>query len=390
MSMSTSASAPPSLGGSGFGSDAAGPIGNGDLVEMSVFDTPELSGKLRVSNSGEVALPLVGRLQVAGMKAEEAASLIRQKFVDGGYLRNPQVTVFIAEYATQNVSVVGEVKNPGIYPAFGAHHLLDYLSAAQGLTPLAGTTITITHAGKSGEPERVKMTAGATPKPENNPEILRLGELILAARPRRDMRCISVRFGNVMGSQGSVIPVFKEQIEKEGRITITHPEVTRFFMTIPEPVSLVLQAFTMGEQGDILVLDMGGPVRILDLAHSLIRQCGKSPSEIRIEIVGLRPGEKLHEELFYARERQLPTTNRKVKRTQSEIIPWPALRAHLEELISLTNSGTEVSIRAKMKEIIPEYSYQMEPVHVQNEPAENVFSPAIGIARPFAAGAGQD
>lgn len=171
MSMSTSASVPPSTPG-GFGSGAAGAIGNGDLIEMSVFDTPELSGKLRVSNTGEVALPLVGRLQVAGMKAEDAASLIRQKFVDGGYLRDPQVTVFIAEYATQNVSVAGEVKNPGIYPAFGSHHLLDYLSAAQGLTPLAGTAITITHAGKSGEPQRVKVTAGATPKPENNPEIL--------------------------------------------------------------------------------------------------------------------------------------------------------------------------------------------------------------------------
>jgi polysaccharide export outer membrane protein len=180
MSVSTSASVPPSAP-SGFGSGAAGAIGNGDLVEMSVFDTPELSGKLRVSNTGEVALPLVGRLQVAGMKAEEAASLIRQKFVDGGYLRDPQVTVFIAEYATQNVSVVGEVKNPGIYPAFGLHHLLDYLSAAQGLTPLAGTTITITRAGKSGEPQRVKMTAGATPKPENNPEIL-AGDTIFVER----------------------------------------------------------------------------------------------------------------------------------------------------------------------------------------------------------------
>jgi FlaA1/EpsC-like NDP-sugar epimerase len=218
----------------------------------------------------------------------------------------------------------------------------------------------------------------------------RLGELMLAARPKKNMRCVSVRFGNVLGSQGSVIPVFKEQIEKDSRITITHPEITRFFMTIPEAVSLVLQAFTIGEHGDILVLDMGSPVRILDLAHSLIRQCGKSPSEIKIEFVGLRPGEKLHEDLFYPRERQLPTTNRKVKRTQSEIIPWPALWAHLEDLISLTNSGTEISIRAKMKEIIPEYSYQTEAVHVENELAENVFSPVMDIARAFAASAGQD
>jgi polysaccharide export outer membrane protein len=138
---------------------------------MSVFDTPELSGKLRVSNTGEVILPLVGKLHIAGMKAEDAASLIRQKFVDGAFLKDPQVTVFIAEYATQNVSVLGEVKNPGIYPAFGAHHLLDYISAAQGLTPLAGTRITITHAKDPGTPEQVKVTAGATPRPENNPEI---------------------------------------------------------------------------------------------------------------------------------------------------------------------------------------------------------------------------
>jgi polysaccharide export outer membrane protein len=159
------------IGGTGFGSGAAGPIGAGDLLEMSVFDTPELSGKLRVSNTGDILLPLVGSLHVAGMKPEEAQNLIRQKFISGNFLKDPQITVFIAEYATQGVAVVGEVKNPGVYPAFGSHHLLDYISVAQGLTPLAGTRITITHAGKSDEPQHVKMTAGATPKPENNPEI---------------------------------------------------------------------------------------------------------------------------------------------------------------------------------------------------------------------------
>jgi polysaccharide export outer membrane protein len=168
-----STSAPPyAFGSSGFGSGAAGLIGNGDLVEMSVFDTPELSGKLRVSNSGDVVLPLIGKLHIAGMKAEAAASLIRDRFVSGGYLRDPQVTMFIAEYATQNVSVLGEVKNPGIYPAFGSHHLLDYISAAQGLTVLAGTRITITHATNPGAPEEVRVTTGATPKPENNPEVV--------------------------------------------------------------------------------------------------------------------------------------------------------------------------------------------------------------------------
>jgi polysaccharide biosynthesis/export protein len=180
--MSSSASVPPSaLISSGFGSGAVGRIGNGDLIEMSIFDTPELSGKLRVSNSGEVVLPLVGRLQVTGMKAGEAASLIGQKFVAGGYLKDPQVTVFIAEYATQNVAVLGEVRNPGIYPAFGSHYLLDYLSAAQGLSPLAGTTITIGHAGETDEPQRVKITAGTTPKPEDNPEVF-AGDTIFVER----------------------------------------------------------------------------------------------------------------------------------------------------------------------------------------------------------------
>jgi polysaccharide export outer membrane protein len=159
-------------GGTSFGSGSAGPIGAGDLVEMSVFDTPELSGKLRISNTGDVILPLVGTLHLQGLKAGEAQTLIRQKLIDGGFLKDPQVLVFVSEYATQGVAVLGEVKNPGIYPAFGSHHLLDYISIAQGLTPLAGTTITITHAGKPTEAQRAKVTAGATPKPENNPEIL--------------------------------------------------------------------------------------------------------------------------------------------------------------------------------------------------------------------------
>ena len=160
------------FGGGGFGSGAAGPIGAGDLVEMSVFDTPELSGKLRVSNTGDVILPLVGTLHLQGLKAGEAQTLIRQKLIDGGFLKDPQVTVFISEYATQNVSIVGEVHKPGIYPAFGTHRLLDYLSLAEGLTPLAGTAIVITHSGHPDQPQRVKVTAGAAPQPENNPEIL--------------------------------------------------------------------------------------------------------------------------------------------------------------------------------------------------------------------------
>jgi polysaccharide export outer membrane protein len=165
----------------GFGSGATVAIGAGDLLEMSVFDTPELSGKLRVSNTGDIFLPLVGTVHVQGMKADEAQALIRKRYIEGRFLKDPQVTLFIAEYATQGVSVVGEVKSPGIYPAFGSHHLLDYLSVAQGLTPLAGTRVTITHADQPEKPERVKMTAGAAPQPADNPEI-KPGDTIFVER----------------------------------------------------------------------------------------------------------------------------------------------------------------------------------------------------------------
>ncbi len=156
----------------GFGSGAAGPIGAGDLVEMSVFDTPELSGKLRVNNSGDIILPLVGSIHVAGLTADAMQSLIRKKFIDGKYVKDPQVTVFVTEYATQGVSVLGEVKTPGIYPAFGTHNLVDYISLAGGLTPLAGSNITITHVSHPDDPEHVKISSSAASRPLNNPEIV--------------------------------------------------------------------------------------------------------------------------------------------------------------------------------------------------------------------------
>ena len=109
----------------------------------------------------------------------------------------------------------------------------------------------------------------------------RLGELILAARPSSNMRCVTVRFGNVLGSQGSVVPLFQKQIRTTRRLTVTHPEITRYFMTIPEAVALVLQAFAAGEHRDLLVLDMGKPVQIVDLANTLIKLSGIPEKEVR-------------------------------------------------------------------------------------------------------------
>ena len=185
----------------------------------------------------------------------------------------------------------------------------------------------------------------------------RIGELIVAARPCAQMRCLSVRFGNVLGSQGSVIPLFQQQIKTSRRITVTHREITRYFMTIPEAVSLVLQAFSIGGKGDILVLDMGKPIRILDMAKTLIRLSGIPQDQVKIVFTGLRPGEKLFEDLFYPFERRLSTPAQKVLRTGGAFLTWPELRVRLSALRAECLTGIPVRIRASVKEIVPQYRW---------------------------------
>jgi FlaA1/EpsC-like NDP-sugar epimerase len=183
----------------------------------------------------------------------------------------------------------------------------------------------------------------------------RLGELIISCRPTSLMRCVSVRFGNVLGSNGSVVPVFQRQIRDNQQLTITHPDVTRFFMTTREAVSLVLQAFAIGNHGDTLLLDMGEPVRILDLARTLIRLSGKSEREVGIRFTGLRDGEKLCEELSYPAEEIHPTSFPKIKQVRGTSRRWHDLNRHLGQLRIAMSANSADAIRAKMKEIVPEY-----------------------------------
>ncbi len=197
----------------------------------------------------------------------------------------------------------------------------------------------------------------------------RVCELIMAAKPNSRMRRLSVRFGNVLGSQGSVIPVLQEQIKKQRVVTVTHPDITRFFMTIPEAVSLVLQSFAVGNHGEILVLEMGKPMRILDLVRTLIRLSGKTEEDVEVVYTGLRKGEKLHEELFYASEISSRTECDKVMRTSGKLMGWPVLQEHLHELDGLIYSGNDSMIRKKLKDIVPEYLYMegSTPVRVPVE-----------------------
>ncbi|RMH60802.1 MAG: polysaccharide biosynthesis protein [Zetaproteobacteria bacterium] len=177
-----------------------------------------------------------------------------------------------------------------------------------------------------------------------------------------DSRCpetafITTRFGNVLGSAGSVVPLFEQQIRAGGPVTVTHPEITRYFMTIPEAVSLILQAASMGNGGEIFVLDMGEPVRIVDLAEQMIRLAGLEPGrDIEIVFTGLRPGEKLHEELFHGEEKLQDTSHPKIMQASSRVVPWQEIRACLDELTGACNARDVHRLRRVLRRMVPEYA----------------------------------
>jgi len=182
----------------------------------------------------------------------------------------------------------------------------------------------------------------------------RLAEMVCQAlQPSGAMRFVMVRFGNVLGSTGSVIPTFRAQIARGGPITVTHPEITRYFMSIPEAAQLVLQAGLMGQGGEIFVLEMGEPVKIVDLAKDLIRLSGFTEDEIRIEFTGLRPGEKLYEELLADSEHTLPTPHPKLRIAQAQQVD----AAWLEQLLKWVSATVmeDDAVRAALLHWVPEY-----------------------------------
>jgi FlaA1/EpsC-like NDP-sugar epimerase len=179
-----------------------------------------------------------------------------------------------------------------------------------------------------------------------------LCEWIVEALGHRDdirTRFVAVRFGNVLNSSGSVIPIFRRQIEKGGPVTVTHPEMTRYFMTIPEAVSLIVQAGAIGGRGQVYVLDMGEPVKIVDLARNMIRLSGKEPeADIAISFVGARPGEKLHEELWTAGETVGPTSHPKILRAARPPIDAAWLEQELDDLERMVARGETLDVISRL------------------------------------------
>ncbi|MDM7858482.1 polysaccharide biosynthesis protein [Thiopseudomonas acetoxidans] len=181
-------------------------------------------------------------------------------------------------------------------------------------------------------------------------------------------RFTMVRFGNVLGSSGSVIPLFREQIKRGGPVTVTHPKMTRYFMTIPEASQLVIQAGSLGQGGDVFVLDMGEPVTILDMAEKMIRLTGltvrsetEPNGEIAIEFTGLRPGEKLYEELLIG-DNVSPTEHEMIMRANEELLPWAELSDVLQHLIALAEQGDCTAIRQLLRDTVNGYTPQCEIV----------------------------
>ena len=195
----------------------------------------------------------------------------------------------------------------------------------------------------------------------------RVAEKIIQSQTNALTQFMAVRFGNVLGSSGSVIPLFQQQILRGGPITITHPDITRYFMTIEESAQLILQAFTMGQGGEIFILEMGTPIKIVNMAKDLIRLSGKEPTDIDIIFTGLRPGEKLYEELITEGEGIVPTDHNKILVLRDENCSNNIDNQNLADnvndleekigvLIELANRHDAKMIKCKLKELVPEYT----------------------------------
>ena len=227
-----------------------------------------------------------------------------------------------------------------------------------------GTTLVANLASQHGAKKFILISTDKAVNPTNimgaSKRLAEIAVQSLQQKPENKTRFIAVRFGNVLGSSGSVIPLFQKQIKEGGPLTVTHPEVTRYFMTIPEAVGLVLQSACQGNGGDILVLEMGKPLKVIDVARQLIELSGLKPdTDIEIKIIGLRPGEKMFEEIQHTGEEYSPTNNERIFRFTGPVLEYTNLEHILKEINSLILKENDVCKRGVQK-LVPEYNPQIK------------------------------
>jgi FlaA1/EpsC-like NDP-sugar epimerase len=268
-----------------------------------------------------------------------------------------------------------------VYHAAAYKHvpLVEHNPAEGVKNNVQGTLVTATQAALHGVSDFVLVSTDKAVRPTNiMGTTKRLAEMVLQAKAASQVlklgeiptktRFSMVRFGNVLGSSGSVVPLFRKQISEGGPITLTDERMTRYFMTIPEAAQLVIQAAAMASGGDVFVLDMGQPVKILDLAKRMVELSGLTVQDqnnpmgdIEIQVKGLRPGEKLYEELLIGDD-PLPTSHPRIMKAHEEFLPWDELESLLIILNNTLDSNNVPAIRTMLKELVPGYQPESDVV----------------------------
>jgi FlaA1/EpsC-like NDP-sugar epimerase len=310
----------------------------------------------QVAAHGPAKLLLLDQCEVLLYQAE-------QELIAAGY--GALITPLVGDVTDlARMTAVFAAHRPSLVLHAAAHKHVPMMEAQPGealKNNVEGTWVVAHLAAEHGAEKFVLISSDKAVNPTNvMGASKRLAELMLRslqARTGGRTSFMAVRFGNVLGSSGSVIPIFRRQIAAGGPVTVTHPDVKRYFMTIPEAVGLVLQSATLGQGGDILVLEMGQPLKIIDVARQLIELSGLRPdADIEIRIIGLRPGEKLVEELQCEGEQFRPTTHPRVFRfvaAGETSLPPEALRAQVTDLLRLEPGDCKQGIRRLVPEYVP-------------------------------------
>lgn len=280
--------------------------------------------------------------------------------------KHPELDVIVLIVSVQNRRKIREIfeqyKPDLVFHAAAHKHvpLMEYSPYEAIKNNVFGTMNVASEANRSGVKRMVLISTDKAVRPTNiMGASKRICEMVIQTYNQRSKtEYVAVRFGNVLGSNGSVVPLFKQQIREGGPVTVTHPDIIRYFMTIPEAVSLVLQAGAYAQGGEIFIMDMGEPVKILDLAENMIRLSGLVPGEdIEIKFTGLRPGEKLYEELLIDDDNKKETANKRIFIGQPIKIDEAEFDEKMKELEKATFSEDE-NIRQVVKKLVPEYTIQ--------------------------------